>query len=456
MTSSFLQTKKRGWGSRWSFVAATTGAAIGLGNVWKFSYLAGENGGSAFLLAYIACVFLVALPVMIAEVVLGCRGRANPVAAIHNVAIEAVASPWWKLIAWLGMLAALLILSYYSVIAGWSLAYIEKLFTGEFDAASVQIAGESFSQFLSSPWQLIKWQSVFLALILLMSMSGARIGIAMMARIALPLLLLSLSALAVYGFKMGDGPAAIEFLFVPDFTQLTANSLLIALGHAFFSLSIGVGAMLVFGSYSPDGRSVSGMLSIVVLLDLLVSLLAGLAIFPLVFALKMAPAMGPGLMFIAMPYGFGNMEYGSYFGALFFLMVSVAAVTSGVALLEPTVNWLSERFGWWRAASAALLVFLVWVLGLLTALSFNVWADVSWQGLSLFQLLDFVTANLLLPIGGLLIAVFVGWKLRREVLRDEFYIEHPYLFLLWYRLLRYISAPAVLLILVSSLYLSFY
>ena len=441
MDSNLYYAKRRGWRRSWSFIAAATGAAIGLGNLWKFSYLAGENGGAAFVLAYIVCVVLVALPVMIAEVVLGARGRSNPVTAMQMLSLEAGVSRWWQCVGWMGC-----------VIAGWGFAYIGKMFDGQFTAGSVQLAGDGFTEMLASPLELIKWQSVFLAIVALVVAAGVRRGVAGVARLLIPLLFVMLIALAIYSSRVGNFDAAVDFMFAADFSVLDAEAWLVALGHAFFTLSIGVGAMLVYGAYSPDKRPITTMVGTVVAMDTLVSLLAGLAIFPLVFSFNMAPAMGPGLMFVAMPYGFGNMEYGNYYGALFFLMVSLAAIGSGIALLEPATAWLVERFRWWRPAAAVAMALFVWVLGLATVFSFNLWAEFSLAGMSLFTLLDFVTANIMLPLGGLSVAVFVGWRMRREVLRDELYVESPHLFSLWYWLLRYIAAPGVLLIFAVSLY----
>ena len=443
---SFYDSKRRGWRRSWSFVAATIGATLGLGNLWKFSYLAGDNGGAAFILAYLICTLLVAMPVMVAEVVLGSRGRANPVASMETLSLEAGVSQWWQVIGWLGCISGLLVLSYYAVIAGWSFAYVLKMISGEFIAGSAQLAGDNFNALLESPSLLLQWQSAYLVLLFLIAMAGVRRGLGGIARFLVPLLLLLLLALVVYSSRVGDFSAAIEFLFATDLSVLTAQVWLKALGHAFFTLTIGVGVMMAYGAYAPDKRSITKMVGIAVLVDILVSILAGLAIFPLVFSLNMAPSMGPGLMFVAMPYGFGNMLYGNYFGALFFLVVSLTAVVSGVALLEPAVAWLKERFGWWRQLAVPVVVLLVWAMGWVTILSFNRLQDVRLLGFSIFGLLDFLTANILLPVGGCLIAIFVGWRMRREVLRDELYVESGKIFSLWYWLLRYIAAPGVVLV----------
>lgn len=448
---SYVKTR-HGWGRSWSFIAAATGAAIGLGNLWKFSYLVGDNGGAAFIFAYIVCLLLVAMPIMIAEIVVGSRGRSNPITTMQDISLEAGVSSWWQVIGWLGCAAGLLVLSYYSVIAGWSFAYIGKLLGGEFVAGSSQLAGDSFNLFLSSPQHLFKWQGVFLLAILAIVIAGPRHGVSLVSRLLLPLMLIALVALVLYSARVGDFDQAYVFLFDVDFSSLTRSGWLIALGHAFFTLSIGVGAMMAYGAHVPSHRPITGMVAAVVTLDTLVSLLAGLAIFPLIFGLNMAPAMGPGLMFIAMPYGFGNMIYGNYFGALFFLMVSLAAITSGVALLEPATAWLAQRFNWWRPAAAVVVILIVWLLGLVTVFSFNIWQHISYGGMSVFGLLDFFTANILLPIGGILIAIFVGWRMRTEVLRDELYVERSAIFWIWHWTLRYIAVPGVLLVFLSTLY----
>lgn len=444
--------KRQGWQQRWTFIAAATGAAVGLGNLWKFSYLAGENGGAAFVLVYLASVFFLALPILLAEVILGSRGRANPISSLQHVALEASSSRFWQLIAWLGVAASLLILSYYSVVAGWVFAYVESMFKDAFIGLNVRLVGDHFNDLLEDPRRLIIWHSSFIALIVLIAAFGVKRGVARAARILIPLLIIALILLAVYASKIGDIDTALQFLFKPDWSALTPAMMMTAMGQAFFTLSIGMGAMMAFGAHMPDRRSVVGMLATVALLDTVIALLAGLAIFPLVFSLNIEPGMGPGLMFVALPYAFGQMVYGDFFGLLFFLMVACVSLTSGVALLEPAIAWLVERFNWWRPLAATAVGVLVWLLGLITVFSLNLWVDISLWGMGLFEWLDFISANILLPLGAWLIALFVGWWMRREVIRDEMFDDHPWIFSLWQLLLRYIAAPAVLVIFIVPLY----
>lgn len=447
-----LRSSSQGvWRSRWTFITAATGATVGLGNLWKFSYLAGANGGGAFVLVYIACVLLVAVPIMIAEVVLGSRGRANPMSTMADLSIEAGGRRIWQVVGWLGCAAGLLILSYYSVIAGLGAAYIRKVANGEFRAGSAHLAGEHFNQLLTEPATMLAWQGGFLLIVALIVAAGVRRGLAMLVRISVPSLLIFLIVLVIYSAKVGDFEAAVSFLFRLDTDALTGRAVLVALGHAFFTLSIGVGTMMAYGAYVPDRQSITGMVTTVALLDTLVALLAGLAIFPLVFSLNIAPGMGPGLMFVALPYAFGNILYGEYFGALFFVVVTLTALSSGIALLEPATAWLCERYGWWRPLAAFCVVSLVGLVGVGSTLSFNLWSDLRWWNMSIFSLVDFVSANILLPLGALLIALFVGWRMRREAVRDEIFVESEAVFSLWYWLLRYIAGPAVIVIALFSI-----
>jgi NSS family neurotransmitter:Na+ symporter len=453
--ANLRESSQGGWKSRWTFISAATAATVGLGNLWKFAYLTGENGGGAFVLVYLSCVLLVGIPVMVAEVLLGSRGRANPIDTMHDVSLEAGLSRWWQGVGWLGCLAGIIILSYYSVIAGWGMAYIEKLFNGDFLAVTAQTAGKEFTVFLAEPKTLMMWQALFIGIVVTIVSLGVRVGLAMVSRLLLPLLFVALISLALYSSRVGDLPRALDFLFGFNLELITAQTVLTALGHVFFTLSIGVGAIMAYGAYAPDRKSILGMVASVAVLDTLVSLIAGLAIFPLVFSLNIEPAMGPGLMFVALPYAFGNMVYGEYFGALFFAMVSLAAIGSGVALMEPWVAWLVERFRLWRPFAALILGFVLWLLGLLAVFSFNTWSDVQIMDMSLFSFMDFISTNILLPLGGLLIAFFVGWRMRAEVLKDELYVESNLIFVLWHWVLKYIALPAVVVIFIFSFYQRF-
>lgn len=450
--SLFRESSQGAWGSRWTFVAATAGAAVGMGNIWKFSALAGANGGAAFVVVYLFFVVMVSLPVLIAEVVIGSRGRANPITASRDLAREAGISKAWQTMGWLGCIAGLVILSYYSVMAGIGIAYIDEIFTGQFKDLSAAKVGAAFNTLLNDPKQLLIWHSVFLGIVMLVVSTGVERGLARTSRIILPVFIILLLIVVAYSMRIGDVAKAQAFLFDFDWTMITPSIVLAALGQAFFTLSIGLGAMMAFGAYMPDGRSIAGLLSVVVLIDTAVALLAGMAIFPLVFSMNIQPDAGPGLVFIALPYAFGHIEHGELFGGAFFTVVALVALSSGVALLEPAVAWLVERFKFRRIIATVVVGLLVWLLGFAALLSFSHWSDIRWLGMTIFSWLDFVSASVLLPLGGLLIAIFVGWRMREEAVRDEFYRDSGFIFVLWYWLLRYIAAPAVLVILLVPLY----
>lgn len=440
------------WRSRTTFVLALTAAAIGLGNLWRFSYLVGENGGAPFVLVYVLTLILVAVPIMIAEVVIGSHGRASAMNSLVLACRRSNVPRAWIVLGWLSGLTALMILSYYSVVAGWSLAYVQKMDSGVFADSSAILVGEYFQNFLADPQPLVYWQSVFLFLTFLVSGLGVHRGLAVLAWIAVPVLIVILALLVMYNLQYGDMVRAQAFLFSYNEFDFTAESALIAMGQAFYTLSVGVGVGLAFGAYSPDRIPIARTVMAVALFDTTVALAAGLAIFPVVFAANLEPSMGPGLMFVSLPYVFGNMPEGEMLGMLFFLMVSFVAMGSAVALAEGPVSYLNQRMRLKRPLAAALVGFSVWMLGLGCTLSFNLWQDVDlWRGMNLFQLLDFISADILLPLVCLLTALFAGYALKREVLRVEMYRESRLFFFLWRASLRYIAPPAIVLVMLIAL-----
>ncbi len=437
-----------GWGSPWTFVAAVTLATVGLGNLWKFAYLAGANGGAGFVLVYLVALVLVATPVLVAEVLLGSRGRSDPIHSLQVATLESAAGRGWRLAGWLAALAGLLVLSYFSVVSGWLLVYVQWMAEGRLDGATPREIGEHFRRLLGDVGLQMVAHALFMALAWAVVSIGVRRGLGWLARVLLPLLVLLLVAMAIYSARHGDLGAALEFMFSPRSIDLQGDAMLTALGQAFFSLSLGTGAMMTYGAYAPDRRSIMRMLGAVVVLDTTVALLAGLAIFPLVFAQHVQPNYGPGLMFVTLPYLFGSLEYGAVIGVVFFTVVVLAALGSAVALLEPGTAWLVQRFGWRRPLAALLLAGVAWLFGLLSLFSFNLWAGWRPGGRTLFAWIDWFSADLLLPLTGLILALFVGWRMRTEAIRDELFKEHPHLFALWRFLLRYIAPPAVLALLV--------
>jgi NSS family neurotransmitter:Na+ symporter len=441
-----------GWSSEWTFVAAATSSAIGLGSLWRFAYLAGVHGGARFVLLYLICALVVAAPVLVAQVVLGARGRADPVHAVEAAALESAVSRHWRGIGYLSVVASLLILSYFSVIGGWLLVYARWLYEGDLAAASARQIGEQFGQLLAdTPLQMFA-HFIFMASVWLVVAFGVRRGLGVLVRVALPALLILLVVLVLYAFRMGNMGAALSFLFMPTDVEFTWDSALTALGQAFFSFSLSMGGLMAYGAYVPDRRPLMRLILTVILLDTAVAVLAGLAIFPLVFAQRLEPSVGPGLMFVTLPYIFGNVQSGGIVGTAFFGLVLLAALGSAIALLEPGTAWLVQRFRWRRPFAALVLAGLAWALGLLTIFSFSLWPTWRPGGRSLFAWIDWVGASVLLPLCGLLIAIFVGWRMRREASRDELFVEHPRFYAVWRFLLRYIAPLAIGGILIGGIY----
>jgi NSS family neurotransmitter:Na+ symporter len=448
-----LRGELGGWGSRTTFVLALSASAVGLGNLWRFSYLAGENGGGLFVLTYILCLFFVAVPVMIAEVIIGSHGRGSPVVALRWVADRSLLSRGWMLLGELACITGLLVLAYYVVVAGWGLAYAWSLHTGLFAAASATVVAEQFGLLLEDVLLMVYWQSLFLLVAVTIVALGVRRGLGTLVWLSVPCLLAMLAGLIKFSFDSGDIPAAQEFLFSVKSIDFTWRSALIALGQALYTLGVGMGVGISYGAYAPDRLPVGRSVMAVAVFDTGIALLAGLAIFPIVFANNMEPSMGPGLFFISLPYAFGNIMLGELFGTVFFALVVLAALGSVVAIMEPIVGVLMQRLRVGRITAALSVGILVWLMALLVALSFGP-ADQFGNLVNggLFRLLDRLTAEILLPLVALFTAVLVGWRLRPEILRRELSREMDVFFSLWRRLLRYIAPPAILLVMIAGLW----
>jgi len=440
-----------GWTSQWTFITAAIGATIGLGNLWKFAYLAGANGGAGFVLMYLLCMALVATPVLVAEIIIGSRGRGDPVHAIASISLESALSRHWRWIGVISCIAALLVLSYLSVIGGWLLTYSSWIYHGDLSAASARQVGELFGQLLGDGAHQAGSQALFLLVAWMVVAQGVARGLGMLFMVLAPLLLVLLLFMVLTALRMGDMAAAVQFMFALRLDEWHGEGALAALGQAFFSLGVGMGAMISFGAYAPERRSLLRSLGTVVLVHVLVALLAGLAIFPLVFAHRVQPNFGPGLMFVTLPYIFGNLPYGGVIGTAFFVMTLLAAFGSAVALLEPATAWLVQAKRWSRPRAALLLVVVVWLLGLLSIGSFSMWPNWRPGGKSLFAWIDWLSADVLLPICALAIAIFVGWRMRGESIRDELRTQRPRLFWFWRFLLRYIAPPAIAIILLVGI-----
>lgn len=439
------------WRSRWLFILAATGSAVGLGNIWKFPYITGENGGGAFVLVYLACICLIGIPVMIAEVTLGRLGRQSPINTMHALTKDQNANRLWGGIGWMGAVAGFLILSFYSVIAGWSLAYIFRMAGGAFDGATAESVGATFGNMLSSPETLLAWHTIFMVITIGIVARGVNKGLERSISIMMPMLFLILVVLLGYSMSTDGFGAGFEFLFSFDFSKLTGESVIVALGHAFFTLSLGMGAIMAYGAYMPKKSSIGKTVLTVAFLDTLIAIVAGLVIFPIVFSNGLEAGAGPGLLFQTLPLAFSQMPGGTLFGTMFFILVAFAALSSAISLGEPVVAWAVESKGMSRVAAATWIGLIIWILGIGTLLSFNLWSEYKLFGKTLFDTLDFLTANIMLPLGGLLIAVFVGWAMNKADVKEEVKMESPLMYTIWRFVLKFIAPVAVAIVLVNGL-----
>ncbi|MDP5292506.1 sodium-dependent transporter [Oceanimonas sp. CHS3-5] len=436
------------WSSRFAFIMAAVGSAVGLGNIWKFPYITGENGGGAFVLVYLACIAVIGLPLMMAEVMLGRRGGRSPIGTMERVAASEGRSQGWVGVGIMATLAAFLILSFYSVIAGWTMPYIVSAASGEFGGISADDTGALFEGLLASPGELLLWHSVFMGLTVLVSAGGVRHGLERAVTKLMPALFVLLLILVGYAMTTGHFGEAAAFLFRPDFSALTAEAVLVALGHAFFTLSLASGAMMAYGAYLKKEVSIARTSVVVAIMDTGVALLAGLAIFPVVFANGLEPGAGPGLIFVTLPVAFGQMPGGSFFATLFFVLLLFAAWSSSISMLESLVSYLNEK-GVSRVKAAIGGGLVAWLVGITTVLSLNEWSGFTpldmfarFEGKTLFDLYDYLTANIMMPLGALFTACFVGWKMKPAHSAAELGGWHR----LWYPVIRYLSPIALLIV----------
>jgi len=449
---------KRGlWSSRFAFILAATGSAVGLGNIWKFPYVTGENGGGAFVLVYLLCIAIVGIPIMMAEVMIGRRGGHSPVNSIRAITRQDRLNPAWALMGAVGVLAGFLILSFYSVIGGWAISYVGTTASGQLTGQTADAVGAIFSGLLSNPGTLLLWHTVFMALVMIVVVKGVRSGLERAVSILMPALFVLLLIVVGYAMTTGHFGQAAAFLFQPDFSKLTTSGVLVALGHAFFTLSLGMAIMMAYGSYLPKNISIAKTSVTISVIDTGVALLAGLAIFPIVFANGLEPGAGPGLIFQTLPLAFGQMPMGSLFGTLFFVLLIFAAWTSGISLLEPIVEWLEEQKGMNRTVSTLIAGVVCWALGIASILSLNLWSDFAplgfipmLEGKTIFDLLDFFTANILLPLGGLLVALMAGWVMSKQAMENELALS-PGIFKLWFVTVRFITPIAVGVVFIYNL-----
>ena len=439
------------WGSRMGFVLAATGSAVGLGNIWKFPYMTGVSGGSAFVLTYLLCIALIGLPILVAEWLIGRRGQKNPIHAMEDVAAQNQRAKAWSIIGMVGVLGSFLILSFYSVIGGWAVDYIFMTGSGTFAGLDGDGTGKIFTSFLGNHEQLLVWHTVFMALTISIVAMGVAGGLERASKLMMPGLAVVLLILVAYGaFATGAFGRALSFLFTPDWSKINGSVLLAALGHAFFTLSLGMGIMMSYGSYLGQEVNLLKTARTVVILDTVIALFAGMAIFPLVFANNLEPAAGPGLIFVTLPIAFGNMTGGTLLGVLFFILLTFAALTSSISLLEPTVELLEEKTPLGRKGATLVAGAAIWALGIACLLSFNLWSEFTILGNNIFDFLDKLTSKFMLPLTGLGTIIFAAWFMNQESIRKELGLQGG-AYMLWHIISRFVAPIGVIIVFVASL-----
>ncbi len=438
------------WSSRFGFLMASIGFAVGLGNIWRFPYVTGENGGSAFVIIYLLCAFGIGVPILMAEIMVGRRGGLTPPSSMRSLAVANQRSERWAFVGHLNLLTAFSILIAYGVVAGWVLYYLFSAFFGGFSGLDGAASTAKFDALLTDVPTLIFWSFVALAIAGAIIYAGVEKGIERAVVVLMPTLFVLLLGLAAFNAFAGGMSETLTYLFAPDFSKVTAGTFLAAVGQAFFSIGVGMAGMMMYGAYLPKSISIGGSAIIIVIADTMVALVAGLVIFPMVFNNGLDPAGGTGLIFQTLPLVFSQIPGGDIVGVLFFLLLSVAAITSVVGLSEPLGAWLSERLAWGRHQSSLALIAAALTCSVVSVLSYNHWADVSAFGRSLNAWIDFIPNQIFLPLGGLLIAVFAGWFVLREESREELALRDDRMFRAWYNLLRIVVIPALTVILLTG------
>ena len=439
------------WSSRFAFLMASVGFAVGLGNIWRFPYVTGENGGAAFVLVYLACAFGIGVPILMAELLIGRRGQGSPPSAMANMASQSGKSKQWKWVGGMGLLAAYTIEIVYSVVVGWVLWYLFKAITTGFVGVDAAAANAEFASVLDNNLGMLAWTLMGLAITGAIIYAGVQNGIERAVNIMMPMMFMLLLGLAIYNYFSGGFDQAVAWLFTPDFSKIDFGTVLAAISQAFFSIGVGMAGMMVYGSYLPKSISITHSVLIIVVADTGVALLAGLVIFPAVFHYGLDPAAGAGLIFQTLPVAFAQMPGGYIFSVLFFLILSVAGITSMVGLVESVNAWVEERFNMPRHKSAVLVVGSIAVFSILSILSYNVMGELNMGGMNFNDVMDYFSTKILLPLGGLLIAVFAGWIVKKEATRDELASLNARFYGIWHFLIRFVVPPAVLVILVMGI-----
>jgi neurotransmitter:Na+ symporter, NSS family len=444
------QGKRDGFTSKFGIIAAAAGSAIGLGNIWRFPYVVGENGGGAFLLVYLSFVLLLGIPVMLSEFVIGRKAKRNAFGAFRSLA----PGTGWPIIGIMGIVAAFVILAFYSTIAGWTLHYIYLSVINAFKGSNTQALSEMFGQFMTSNTMPLFWQMVFLILTAVIILSGVKKGIEKYSKILMPFLLVLLIALCIRSLTLPGATQGLAFLFKPDFSKINPSVILSALGQAAFSLSIGMGALITYASYFPKNTNLTMTAFEVSIADVLIAVLAGIAIFPAVFALGMQPDGGVGLIFMVLPNVFQQMTGGYFIAIAFFVLLAIAALTSSISIMEVVVAFLAEEFSFTRKKATIITLLASAFVGFFCTLSWSTFENVTFFGKNIFDSLDFTASNVLLPLGGLLIVLFVGWYMPNIQVKEELSnqgVLKVKLFAIFTFLIRFVAPIAISIVFLNGI-----
>jgi len=446
------------WSSRAGFLLAAIGFSVGLGNIWRFPYITGAYGGSAFLIVYLCCALAVALPLLVTELMIGRRGRASPSGSIRAVAMESGASAAWGGVGTLAVSCVFVILSYFTVLAGWTFDYFLRSASGSFAGIDLVESRAMFASLMNDPWRLLFWHTVVNALIILVVRRGVQEGVEKSMKLLMPILFIALLAMVAFSSAAGNFTAAVAYLLEPDFSKVTLQTVMVAQGQAFFSIGIGMAAMISFGGYMPSGYAIPRCALTIVAADTGVALLSGFAIFPLVFQFGLEPSSGAGLIFHTLPLAFGQMPGGSLFGAVFFLLLIAAALSSCIGCGEAVVSWVDEHWGIKRGKGIVVAIAGAWLMGVLAIMSLGVWWDFyplgfmpAFAGKTIFDSLDFLAANVLLLFGAFLTSIFFGWLVPKQIHLNELGTPNGMFFALWRFLLRFVIPPMLLISLVLGI-----
>ena len=442
--------KRDHFASRIGFILAAAGSAIGLGAIWKFPYMAGTNGGSVFVLLFIISTILIGLPVLLAEFVIGRRGQADPVTTLQKLA----PGKNWHFIGLSGFFFSFIILSFYSVVGGWILSYLARALFFTLNHTGEGYYSELFGSIISNPWEVLVGQAVFMIMTIAIVRGGIEGGIERASRIMMPALLIFFVVLVIRSLTLEGAMEGVKFMFIPDWSFFNANTMLLALGQAFFSLSVGVAGMMTYASYLPKEQKLGNSAISVSLLNIGISIMSGLVIFPAVFALGYSPNEGPGLVFIILPAVFQQLPFGSFFLLLFFILLLFATLTSSIAMLETIVSIGIKNAYDKRKRSSLIYGFLIFLVGVPSALSFGVFSDIKIFGKTFFDFADFLTSSIGLPLGALLISIFAGYIMKKADTFDELNISSN-AFGIWHGLVRYLAPVAIIIVFINALFSAF-